>query len=268
MMKTLVLKLAYDGTDFVGMQRQPNGRTVEGVLAGAIARIYGEKSSIVPAGRTDSGVHARGMVVHVRLVDAERVPLERIARALNAELPSDVRVRGVQLRSDRTFHARYDAIRRTYHYYLSLCSDPLLRRYEWQIPFRINEALLVDAASVFLGTHDFTTFSKYNPEQRSYICTVERCHWHVRGNGRYQLEITANRFVYGMVRALVGAMLDCARGRCTVNELADALQERNRSRLRPLAPPHGLVFESVEYPDELGVEFLTDCVDDYPNYSP
>ncbi len=260
-MKTLVLRLAYDGTDFVGLQRQPNGRTVEGELAKALERIYGESPPIVPAGRTDSGVHARGMVVHIRLGNADRIPVERIPRALNALLPEDVRINGVQLRSDTQFHARYDALRRTYSYYLARCSDPLQRRYEWQVPFPFRDTALEEAAAVFLGTHDFTTFSKLNADRRSYICTVERCTWQSCGGGRFRLEIVANRFVYGMVRSLVGAMLDCARGKRSAAELAEALHARDRRRGSPIAPPHGLVFESVEYPPELGVVFSPECLE-------
>jgi tRNA pseudouridine38-40 synthase len=257
--KTLVLKIAYDGTDFVGMQRQPNGRTVEEVLTAAVERLYGERTTIVAAGRTDAGVHARCMVVHARLERADRIPLDRIQRAFNGVLPDDVRVVGVHLRQDCTFHARYDALRRTYSYTISRCDDPLLRRYTWhqRAPFR--EDVLQQCAGVFLGTHDFTTFSKLNPEQRSYICTVEQCTWHDLGGGRFRLVITANRFVYGMVRALVGAMLDCARGKRTLDEIADALRLCDRRHASPLAPPHGLVFESVEYPARLGVTFHSNC---------
>jgi tRNA pseudouridine38-40 synthase len=258
-MKTLVLKIAYDGTDFVGMQRQPNGRSVEEVLSTALTETYDEPALVVAAGRTDAGVHARGMVVHCRLAHADRIPIERIARALNSRLPADVRVMGVQVRNDTHFHARYDAIRRYYSYTISRCDDPLLRRFAWFIPSPFREELLNDAAGVFIGTHDFTTFSKLNPAQRSYICTVEQCCWQSIGGGRFQLHITANRFVYGMVRALVGAMVDCARGKHSTAELAQALALRDRSTASPLAPPHGLVFESVDYPDHLGVRFQSFC---------
>lgn len=258
-MKTLVLRLAYDGTDFVGMQRQPHGRTVEGVLTKALERIYGEIATVVPAGRTDAGVHARGMVVHARLDNADRIPVERIPYALNALLPEDVRINGFQLRSDTQFHARYDARLRTYSYYLARCNDPLRRRYEWQVPFPFREEVLEEAAAVFVGTHDFTTFSKCNADLRSYICTVERCIWHPCGEGRFRLEIVANRFVYGMVRCVVGAMLDCARGKRSVVEVTEALHAQDRRRGSPLAPRYGLVFEAVEYPPELGVVFSSVC---------
>lgn len=259
-MKTLVLKVAYDGTDFVGMQRQLNGRSVEEVLSHAIEHLYGEPAAIVAAGRTDAGVHARGMVVHTRLQHADRLPVERIARAINSVLPEDVRVVGVHLRSDVSFHARYDARRRRYSYTITRCDDPLQRRYQWYVPYRLRETVLNDCAAIFIGTHDFTTFSKLNVGQRSYICTVEQCQWQDCGGGRYRLDIVANRFVYGMVRAIVGAILDCARGKRSLDEIADALAACDRTKSSPLAPPHGLVFESVEYPDPLGVVFHSDCV--------
>lgn len=259
-MKTLVLKVAYDGTDFVGMQRQPNGRSVEEILSRAIERIYGEPAAIVAAGRTDAGVHARGMVVHTRLKHADRLPLERIVRAINSVLPGDVRVLSVHLRSDVSFHARYDACRRRYSYTIARCDDPLQRRYQWYIPYRFREDTLNDCAAIFIGTHDFTTFSKLNAGQRSYICTVEHCQWHDCSCGRYRLDIVANRFMYGMVRAIVGAMLDCARGKRSLDEIADALASRDRAKSSPLAPPQGLIFESVEYPEQLGVVFHGECL--------
>lgn len=259
-MKTLVLKVAYDGTEFVGMQRQPNGRTVEEVLSTAIEQTYQEPARVVPAGRTDAGVHAQGMVVHVRLSAADRIPIERIARAINARLPADVRVIGVHLRDDTTFHARYDAIRRRYSYTIARCDNPLRRRFEWYVRAPIREELLHECAQLFLGTHDFTTFSKLNASQRSYICTVEQCQWQACGSGRFRLEIAANRFVYGMVRSLVGAMVDCARGKRSLNELAEAFAMRDRRIASALAPPHGLVFESVEYPHHLNVTFHPECL--------
>ncbi|MCS6999412.1 MAG: tRNA pseudouridine(38-40) synthase TruA [Bacteroidota bacterium] len=259
-MPTVVLKVAYDGTEFVGMQRQPNGRTVEQVISEAIEKILGERSSVVAAGRTDAGVHARGMVVHSRLQCAPRVPQQRIANALNSALPEDVRILGVHVRDDDQFHARYDAIRRVYSYTINCCQDPLNRRYEWQVRFPFDPEVLKECSRLFIGTHDFTTFSKQNASQHSYICSVEQCEWQSLGKGRYRLEIAANRFVYGMVRALVGAMVDCARGKRSLQELADALDARDRRLASPLAPPHGLVFEAVEYPPHLGVVFHNACL--------
>jgi pseudouridylate synthase I len=251
--QTLLLLLEYDGTRYAGWQRQPQALTVQEVLEHALRELAGERLHAVAAGRTDAGVHARGQVVHVRLPHPWRIPQERTPKALNSLLPEDVRVIRAQL-TDQPIHARYSARARWYSYTLSRRPSVFERFFCWYVPYPFEPELLEAAATIWLGEHDFTTFSRHHPETRSYVCRVYHTQWEQLDEHRWRFHICANRFVYGMVRALVGAMLQVARRRRTLQELLEALQARDRRRAAPLAPPHGLVLERVEYPPELHVQ--------------
>ncbi|MCS6965214.1 MAG: tRNA pseudouridine(38-40) synthase TruA [Candidatus Kapabacteria bacterium] len=252
MSRTLLLLLEYDGTRYAGWQRQPNALTVQAVLEDVFLHLAGVRLHAVAASRTDAGVHARGQVVHIRLPDTWNIPEERIPHALNSLLPEDIRVRRAQL-THQPIHARYDACARQYSYTLTCSPSVFSRHFCWYVPYPFDPELLSDAASIFVGTHDFTTFSKHHPETRHYICTVLEAYWERLCPYRWRFNIRADRFVYGMVRALVGAMLQAARRRRTIEDLQYALAARNRRYASPLVPPNGLVLERVFYPEHLDV---------------
>lgn len=252
MWRTLLLRLEYDGTRYAGWQRQPNAPTIQAVVEAALERLCTQPLHAVAAGRTDAGVHARGQVVHVRIPPRWRIPEERIPAALNSILPPDVRVRCAQL-TEHPIHARYDACAREYSYTLTRSPSVFGRHFCWYVPFPFEPEPLSEAASLFVGRRDFTTFSKYHPQARSYICTVMEARWEQLCKGCWRFHIRADRFVYGMVRALVGAMLQVARRRRTLEDLRQALKARDRRYASPLAPPQGLVLERVFYPENLGV---------------
>jgi tRNA pseudouridine38-40 synthase len=253
MSRTLLLLLEYDGTAYAGWQRQPNAPTVQEALEKALERLAKRRLCAVAAGRTDAGVHARGQVVHVRLPDSWSVPEERIPAALNSLLPADIRIRRAQI-TELPVHARYHARARQYSYTIICRPSVFARHFSWYVPYPFAPELLQEAACLFLGEHDFTTFSKHHPELRNPICTVEESRWEQLCPWCWRFHIRANRFLYGMVRALVGAMLQVARHRRTLEELRQALAARNRRYASPLAPPQGLVLERVFYPEHLHVE--------------
>ncbi len=255
-MRTVVLRVAFDGTHYNGMQNQRSAPSIQAELERALFETISYETRVVAAGRTDAGVHARGMVAHARVQDSWSVPEESIRKALNTRLPRDIRVTGAQLRMDDLFHARFDAIAREYSYTLMNYEDPLTRLTSWQSRYRFDPELLNKAAAVFPGVHNFTTFSKLNEEVKSYICKVEACEWHSPAPGVFRLRIKANRFVYGMVRSVVGAMMDAARKRRSVENLAESLAAENRALASSLAPARGLVFEQAYYPEDLGVQFV------------
>ncbi len=255
-MKTVVLRVAFDGTNYSGMQNQRSAPSVQQELERAMRETIGYHCHVIAAGRTDAGVHARGMVVHARVRDDWGIEEHKIKVAINSRLPKDIRVTGAQLRGDDLFHARFDATGRAYSYTLQTREDPLHRLYAWQTRYVIDEEVLTNSASIFLGVHNFTTFSKNNEEIHSYICTVETCKWEKIHGHEFRLHIKANRFVYGMVRSLVGAMVDAARGKRSIDDLRTSLAACDRRFVSPLAPAEGLVFEAATYPDELHVEFV------------
>ncbi len=253
-MQTIVIRIEYDGKPYAGWQYQPNAMTIQGALEIAFKSISGSEVPVVGAGRTDSGVHARGQVAHIRPSISIKMPPEKIIKAMNSNLPKDIRVNGSAVLKEE-FHARFDAAAREYSYSVINRESVFLTRFATYFKYPFNPAALFESASVFEGEHDFTTFSKNNTDTRNYVCKVEVCKWGEAGPGQWKLRIKADRFVYGMVRAVVGAMYDVARGKRSVGEIGHALQKRDRNLSSPLAPPQGLILEKVYYNKEL--KFVT-----------
>lgn len=243
--------LQYDGTGYRGWQRQADAITVQGACEAALERIIG-KTSVVAAGRTDTGVHARGQVVHF---DHEGdLPSRELKRAWNAHLPDDIWVaRLAPARAD--FHARHDAAARTYRYHLALgrrsCS-PFVRRYAWPVPRTLHWSGMNAATGALVGTHDFRRFAKGAGEypaggdRETGRCTVREARWLRSREGRV-LEIIADRFLRHMVRALVGAIVAVGLGRIGPDEVFAALEADGARPRAGYAPPQGLFLWAVEY---------------------
>jgi len=246
------LVLHYDGTAFSGWQRQPDRRTVQGVLEAALGRICAQPTPALGSGRTDAGVHARGQAVGV--VVGERWTSPALRRALNALLPDDVLVADAYaMRSD--FHARYDAIARRYSYHVGTddaSESPFRRRTEWSVRRQLDRGLLDEAAALVRGEHCFLGFAVRGtaPAGDDHRCTVTHASWRERPGGLV-LEIEANRFLHHMVRFLVGTMIDVALGRRSLGELEALLQASDNSAVSPPAPPHALFLDRVTYPADL-----------------
>jgi len=249
-MRPLALLIEYDGTPYAGWQNQPNGTAVQEVLEQSISQAFGVGASVVGSGRTDAGVHARGQVAHVHLPDAaHNIPIEKVSVALNTRLPRDIRIRGVE-DVDADFHARYDPEWREYVYQIALEESVFTRHFAWtpDLPYDVDQ--LVAAAPLFEGERDFTTFSKHNPDTPSYVCNVLICRVEP-GDGVLVVRIRADRFVYGMCRSIVGAMMAVARFKLSPNEIVAAFDEHDRNLQPGLAPPHGLILNHVRYPNRL-----------------
>lgn len=249
---TLALLIEYDGTRYGGWQVQENSATVQGSIEKALYQISERKISIIGAGRTDAGVHAAGQVAHARLGFEFPVAKEKIAKALNANLPKDIRIIKANM-LNRDFHSRFDAIAREYSYTFVTRDSVFLSHFAAVIKYKIDKQKLSEASEIFLGEHDFTTFSKFNADTPKYVCRVNKCKWTAHDQISFRLEIKADRFVYGMVRSLVGAMVDAARGKRAVSELRNALEAADRSLNSPLAAPQGLVLEKIYYPPEFEI---------------
>lgn len=252
-MEILVLKIEYDGTDYSGWQSQSNAHSVQSALQNASAEIFGKKLSIIGSGRTDAGVHARGQIAHTVLKEKIKLSEKQIPKAFNHYLNEDVKVLNAKI-LEQPFHAVRDAIQREYTYSVHFVNSPLLRQFSTFLKYPYNKQLLFKSAEVFRGEHDFTSFSKNNKETESYVCNVRKCYWEETGFEQYRLTIAANRFVYGMVRAVTGAMLDIARGKRTIEEVAAALAKKDRALSSPHAPAKGLVLEKVSYPPKFALD--------------
>jgi tRNA pseudouridine38-40 synthase len=250
--RTVQLVLHYDGSGFSGWQRQPEQRTVQGVVEQALQRLCGQETAALGSGRTDAGVHARGQAVGVR-VPAKWTP-DALRRALNAVLPEDVWVAAAfDMRPE--FHARYSAIARRYSYFVGTddaARSPFRRRTELPFEHGLDAELLHAVARMLLGSHSFRAFAVKGtaPERDDHRCDVTASQWRVRDGG-FVFEIKANRFLHHMVRFLVGTMLDVASGRRPASDVAALLAAADNTEVSPPAPPYALFLERVQYPAEL-----------------
>jgi len=239
--------VAYDGTHFEGFQRQAEGsRTVQAVLEAALRRIGWAEDSLRAAGRTDSGVHALGQVIAYRL--AWRHAADELTSALNANLPSDAAVRHTE-RVAGGFHPRYDAASRVYAYriFADARRHPLRERYAWRVKSPLPLEKLQAAAELFVGERDFASFGRPPKQGGSTLRTVFAAGWG-RSGDEYRFTIEANAFLYRMVRRIVAACVEVARGTLSAGELEAMLKRPGEVWDGPLAPACGLCLIKVKYP--------------------
>lgn len=247
------LVLEYDGTDFHGWQSQPAVRTVEGVLRDALQRVTTERPALTAAGRTDAGAHSHGQVVGVRLA-RDWVP-ERLSQALNAVLPRDVAVREASL-APPAFHARFDALSRTYRYLVTSrrVRSPLMRRYAWQVSGELDSDAMRRAAALLRGTHDLGGFGRSPRPGGGTVRTIDRiCVYRTtllddQRTPVLGIEVSADAFLYGMMRGIAGALVAVGRGRISVDDIAAILADPARGRTVTTAPARGLHQWTVTYP--------------------
>lgn len=249
-MARYVLTLQYDGTDFIGWQSQPSGRTIQTTIEERIQTILREPLPIVGAGRTDTGVHARKMMAHIDFSESREEELPELFFRLNRFLPHDITICSLHKVSPE-FHARFSATSRTYRYYISLVRSPFTRHFYTYVPWALDFELMNETAQSLLGTKDFTTFSKSHTDVYTHICQVKCAQWKALGNDTYCFEITANRFLRNMVRATVGTLMDVGRGKITKAEFIKRLELKDRTQNITTAPATGLFLEEITYPEEL-----------------
>jgi len=250
--RMLQLVLHYDGTGFSGWQRQPDRRTVQGVVEEALTRLCAGPTAALGSGRTDAGVHARGQAVGVR------VPLKwdapSLRRAMNGVLPHDVWVASAHAMRD-DFHARFSATARRYSYYVGTdeCArSPFRRHTEWAVDKPFDRGALDAAAALLEGDHCFRAFAVRGtaPATDNHRCLLRELRWRERPGGLV-LDVEANRFLHHMVRFLVGTMMDVALGRRPLGDLPALLAADTNDDVSPPAPAHALFLDRVEYPADL-----------------
>ena len=239
------LTLSYVGTAYAGWQRQPDTLTVQEVVEGAVAAIVGTETPVVGAGRTDAGVHARGQVAHVEVREA--VELRALVHGTNHHLPADVRVMAADRVRDG-FHARKSARAKEYGYRLSRrrVLSPLDAPFVVSIGRSVEIEALHCAARMLVGEHDFTAFALAGGSHGQPRRTVFAADW-VRRGDELEFRIVGDGFLRGMVRSLVGTLLEVGRGRRSLAEFEALLGGAPRSAAGPTAPAHGLTLERVLY---------------------
>ena len=243
------LVIAYDGTAYQGWQVQKIGTGVQEKIEEVLARYFPSKPRLHSSSRTDTGVHALGMVAHFEVPKAEsKIPLARLAIALNAFLPEDIRVLSVT-RAAKGFHARFDARGKQYRYFIwnHHAMNPLLAGRAWHVPRKIDFARMKAAAKLFVGKHDFKSFAANHPyEMESTVRTLTRCD--VKRSGQHiTVTIEGDGFLYKMCRGIVGTLVQCGYGRFTVADVKAMFARTNRCAAGMSAPAHGLVLWKVFY---------------------
>ncbi|HIQ20061.1 MAG TPA: tRNA pseudouridine(38-40) synthase TruA [Planctomycetes bacterium] len=248
-MRKLKLTLAYDGTAYAGWQRQPGEPTVQEVLEEALERVTGQPVRTLASGRTDAGVHAWGQVVGV--TTATSLAADTLQRALNAQLPKDVVVREVS-EVGVDFHPIRDVVKKHYRYVIhdGPVRDVFAWRYSWHYPRRLDEEAMDQAAQPLVGRHDFASFQSAGAPRSSTVRTVY--HLQVKRATRewhdpVLIEIAADGFLYNMVRAIVGSLVEVGRGARPPEWITEVLAGRDRGRAGPTAPPQGLFLVEVSY---------------------
>lgn len=251
-MRTLKLTLAYDGAAYAGWQFQPGQRTVQETLETALAKITGETIRVRASGRTDSGVHALGQVVSFD-TQSPHSP-EVFLRALNAELPDDIAVLDVA-EARPGFHAIRDAVRKRYRYVLhdGPVHDVFRRHYAWHYRERLDADAMHRAAQSLSGTHDFRSFESAWPQRLSSVRTIFDIlvrRGHSGDENLIAVEVEADGFLYNMVRAIVGTLVEVGRGTRPESWPAEVLAAQDRRVAGMTAPAHGLFLLRVEYNEE------------------
>ena len=239
------IDLEYDGSDFAGWQVQPKLPTVQGALEEALLTLYGRPVRVCGAGRTDAGVHARGQVAHAILPN-RRYDVARLTEGLNALTPDAVAVHGVT-EVDSGFDARRSALYRDYLYRLSRIRVAYGRQFVWSVTRPLALRALRQCAAALPGTHRFTSFCVAASAGRGTQCHVMEARWQTTGQ-EWQFHIRANRFVHGMVRSLVGTMVEAGSGKMSVQQFSDLLSRPSRTKSGPPAPARGLCLVAIEYP--------------------
>ena len=252
MSRTFLAALHFDGTGFVGWQRQPAGRSVQVEFEQVLERLFARRSVAHAAGRTDAGVHALGLAVSFT-APASWSPAA-LRRALNALLPRDCWVESVHPMQPG-FHARKSAISRRYRYDIGTddaAASPFRRRFEWALGRSLDSAALRAAATLVFGEHDFRAFAAKGEPKPHYRCRLSRAEWETRPEGwGVSFHVEADRFLHHMVRMLVGTMVDVGLDRRPLSDIEALLERGDNSETSPPAPPQGLYFVAATYPGAL-----------------
>lgn len=235
------VEFAYNGTNFHGSQRQPNGITVQEVMEEAFATILRQPIALTFAGRTDAGVHAEQMFAHF---DCATILSEssNISR-LNSLLPPDIAVRRIFPVTDDA-HARFSAVERTYEYRITTIKDPFKQTLVTRVAPGLNFEKMNAAAELLLGKHDFASFCKVHTDVKTTFCTVTQAEW-VNEN---IFVISADRFLRNMVRAVVGTLFEVGRHKMSLDDFREVIEAHNRCAAGQSAPPQGLYLTRIYYP--------------------
>ena len=256
-MSRFKLYIEYEGTRFRGWQIQKNARTVQGELSGAIRKVFNAgEFDFQGSGRTDAGVHALRQVAHLEV--KTNLPTEIIRIKLNDELPADINILGVE-KAPKNFHARHDAVYRSYVYQISRRRTAFGKRYVWWIKDKLDIEKMKQAAELFIGMKDFQSFTDDDPEEKSTRVKVDEIQMKEAGD-LILIRITGSHFIWKMVRRVVGVLAEVGRGNLSLGKVKEFINTKSDEPARLTAPPSGLFLEQVHYKDDKKSSELTPLI--------
>lgn len=251
------IELSYDGTAYHGWQIQPNGASVQETLQQALKMLLREDVAVTGAGRTDAGVHAAMMVAHFDIEDplptppvregsARQTACDYLVYRLNGVLPHDIAIHKIYPVAD-DMHARFSARARTYYYYVHTRKSPFLRDRSWRLVSTPDFEAMNRAAATLMEYEDFTSFSKLNTDTKTNICHVTAARWVQLSAYEWRFEITADRFLRNMVRAIVGTLMEVGRGTLTIDGFRQVIERKDRCAAGDSVPARGLFLQDIKY---------------------
>ncbi len=239
------LHLAYKGAGFHGWQIQPQSPTVQGVIEDALSTLLRERVAITGAGRTDAGVNARMMIAHLDL--PEDIDAQSLVRKANAIVGPDIALYSLKPVHEQA-HARFDASARTYRYFAHTLKDPFAGPLSWSTNHKIDFNAMNKGAAYLLGQKDFTSFAKLHSDAKTNICTVTAAEWVEYEPNKYYFEISADRFLRNMVRAVVGTLVEVGRHKIEAEDILNILEMKDRCAAGTSMPAEALFLWEVKYP--------------------
>ena len=243
-MNRYFIKISYKGTNYFGWQRQPKEISVQEVIENTLSKMHSLKPiTILGCGRTDTGVHAKEYFFHVDLEPIDSI--DQFVFKLNRMLPDSIVVHTAEL-VDSEKHARFDAKRRTYRYFIHQKKDAFITETSWYFPQKLDISKMNDGAQLLIGTKDFTSLSKLHTDVKTNICTIDKAHWVEDGNQLY-FEISADRFLRNMVRATVGTLIEVGAGKIEPEAINEIIEAKDRQAASTSVPARGLFLWEIEY---------------------
>ena len=246
-MKRFFVELSYDGTNYHGWQMQINALSVQEVITDQFRKYFKQSDlDVTGCGRTDTGVHAIQFYLHF---DNENIlDFEQVLYSLNTMLPKDIAlIRIIEVKSDA--HARFDAVKRTYRYYINRSKDPFNNKYSWYLNKDLNIMTMNESCEILKEYSDFTSFSKLHTDVKTNLCKIEQAKW-IEEKNRYIFEISSNRFLRNMVRSIVGTMVDIGMGKTSIDHFHHIIRAQDRSLAGKSVPGKGLFLYEVKYREE------------------
>ena len=247
-MKRYFIYLAYNGQNYCGWQNQPNGIAVQQTIEGVLSTLLRVPTSIVGAGRTDAGVHARMMTAHFDF-EGEELDLTQLADKLNRILPRDITIyKVVEVKTG--VHARFDALSRLYRYYITTEKDPFMYPFKYKVRGDLDIDRMNACAKMLLEYEDFTSFSKLHTDVKTNNCSITQAYWEMKGDDLV-FTIQANRFLRNMVRSIVGTLLEAGRGKLDEIGMRKIIEAQDRCAAGTSVPGHALFLEEIEYDNNI-----------------